>query len=87
MKVLKKYLLDKGKRTLTSTDVRNLIFEAGGEGSTMEVPPDSEIIGGDTSSSAGPSTATGPSTNLSLSPETLSSGGYSESESDKEWLP
>ena len=43
LKVLKKYMLDNKKSSLTVTDIDNLLYEAGDKGMVLEVPSDSEI--------------------------------------------
>jgi len=89
LKILRKYMLDKGKESLNLTDCNNLLFEAG-EDAVFDVPSNSELEAAPrkkksaiaTGSSAGPSVTTGPSTNRSrqLTPESISSFDDSASE-------
>ena len=77
LKALRQYQLTHHKSSLTPTDVEDLLYEAGGSGEAiLEVMSDVEML-----ASAGPSSA-GPSTNRSLTPQSLSMGGYSDSDSD-----
>ncbi len=77
LKALRQYQLTHHKSSLTPTDVEDLLYEAGGSGEAiLEVMSDVEML-----ASADPSSA-GPSTNRLLTPQSLSMGGYSDSNSD-----
>lgn len=77
LKVLRQYQHANHKSSLTPTDVENLLHLAGGKDEAiLEVVSDVEML-----ASAGPGSG-GPSTNRSLTPQSLSMGGYSDSDSD-----
>ncbi|KAF8801185.1 hypothetical protein BYT27DRAFT_7262222 [Phlegmacium glaucopus] len=72
LKALRKYQLHSWLDTLTLTDLKNLLYEVfEGCDTNMEHNP-----------IAGPSTNSGPSTNQSFTPQSLSFNGYSDSDAD-----
>ncbi len=72
LKALRQYQHTHHKNSLTPTDVEDLLYEAGGSGEAiLEVVSDVEMLA-----------SAGPSTNRSLTPQSLSMGGYSDSDSD-----
>src|SRR6266567_5448658 len=67
LKALRQYQLTHHKSSLMPTDIEDLLYEAGGSGEAiLEVMSDVEML-----ASADPSSA-GPSTNRSLTPQSLS---------------